>query len=254
MSIDTGAPIWIDLGTTDMEAAKSFYDRLFGWNFTGTGEDFGGYHMVDVGVPVGGAAPNVNANGELDPSMPAWFTTYLKVDDADAAVAAVAEHGGHVFVQPMQVGDMGSMAIVAAPSGAAFGLWEPASFDGFDTSGRAGTAVWFESLTTDFDADSAFYRDVFGWANASEGTTNARYATNAAHDAARAGLIDAAGMLPEGVPSHWQVTFGVDDVDAAVATVRELGGMVVRPPHDSPHGRHAVVADPQGAPFGIIAV
>lgn len=119
--------------------------------------------MVDVGVPVGGAAHNMNEKGELDPSMPAWFTTYLKVADIDAAVADVSAHGGQVFVQPMQIGDMGSMAIVAAPSGAAFGLWQTGTFDGFDTSGRPGTAVWFESLTTDFDADAAFYREVLGW-------------------------------------------------------------------------------------------
>lgn len=105
--IESGTPIWLDLGTTDLEAAKSFYRDLFGWNYTSTGEDYGGYLMVDVGVPVGGAAHNMNEKGELDPSMPAWFTTYLKVADIDAAVADVSAHGGQVFVQPMQIGDMG---------------------------------------------------------------------------------------------------------------------------------------------------
>ena len=253
MTIDNGAPVWLDLGTTDLEAAKSFYRDLFGWNFTSTGEDFGGYLMVDVGVPVGGAAPNMNEKGELDPSLPAWFTTYFKVDDIDAATADITAHGGQVFVAPMRIGDLGSMAIVAAPSGAAFGLWQAASFAGFDTSGRPGTAVWFESLISDFDADAAFYRDVFGWRNVPEEQADARYVTNAAGRDARAGLMDGRGALPHGVPSHWQVTFAVEDVDAAVATVLELGGAVHQPPMDSPNGRCAVVADPQGAPFGIIA-
>lgn len=254
MTIDNGAPVWIDLGAPDLESAKDFYRELFGWNYTSTGEDYGGYLRVDVGVPVGGAAHNMNEKGELDPSMPAWFTTYLKVADIDAAVADVSAHGGQVFVQPMQIGDMGSMAIVAAPSGAAFSLWQTGTFDGFDTSGRPGTAVWFESLTTDFDADAAFYREVLGWETAPENSAGARYVTNAAHDSARAGLMDAAGALPEGVPSHWRVTFGVEDVDSAIAAVREHGGSVLQPAHDSPHGRHAVVADPQGAPFAIIEV
>ncbi|WP_295623977.1 VOC family protein [uncultured Corynebacterium sp.] len=248
-----GTPTWLDLGTTDLESAKSFYRDLFGWNFTSTGEDFGGYLMVDVGVPVGGAALNMNEKGELDPAMPAWFTTYFKVDDVEASSAAVTEHGGTVFVPAMQVGELGSMAIVAAPSGAAFGLWQAESFEGFDTSGRPGTAAWFESLTTDFDADAAFYRDVFGWDNVPEERAGARYVTNAAGDAARAGLMDGHGVLPDGVPSHWQVTFAVDDVDASVDTVKELGGAVHQPPMDSAHGRYAVVADPQGAPFGIVA-
>lgn len=111
MTIDNGAPVWLDLGTTDLEAAKTFYRDLFGWNFTSTGDGFGGYLMVDVGVPVGGAAPNMNEKGELDPSLPAWFTTYFKVDDIDAATADITAHGGQVFVAPMRIGDLGSMAI-----------------------------------------------------------------------------------------------------------------------------------------------
>ena len=101
--IESGTPIWLDIGTTDLEAAKSFYRDLFGWNFTSTREDFGGYLMVDVGVPVGGAAPNMNEKGELDPSLPAWFTTYFKVDDIDAATADITAHGGQVFVAPMRI-------------------------------------------------------------------------------------------------------------------------------------------------------
>lgn len=254
MSVETGTPIWVDLGTTDLDAAKAFYADVLGWNFTSTGEEFGNYQMVDVGVPVGGAALNMKETGEPDPDMPAWFTVYLKVDDAAAAVEQVVAHGGTVFVAPMAVGPLGTMAIVAAPSGAAFGLWEPAEFDGFDTSGRPGTAVWFDSNSTDFDADAAFYRDVFGWEITDEPMAEGmRYVTNAPGDRARAGLMDAAAILPEGVPAHWQVAFAVADTDASVARVVELGGSVVMPAQDSPYGRYAVVADPQGAPFGVIS-
>ena len=63
MTIDNGAPVWIDLGAPDLESAKDFYRELFGWNYTSTGEDYGGYLMVDVGVPVGGAAHNMNEKG-----------------------------------------------------------------------------------------------------------------------------------------------------------------------------------------------
>ena len=115
MTIDNGAPVWLDLGTTDLEAAKSFYRDLFGWNFTSTGEDFGGYLMVDVGVPVGGAAPNKNEKGELDPSLPAWFTTYFEVDDIDAATADITAHGGQVFVAPMRRSTAMSSAGATSP-------------------------------------------------------------------------------------------------------------------------------------------
>lgn len=254
MTIDDGTPIWVDLGTTDLDAAQAFYHDIFGWNFTTTGEEFGNYQMVDVGVPVGGAALNMDETGQLDPNMPAAFTVYLKVEDIEAAAAEVTAHGGHVLFPPMAVGDMGSMCIVGAPSGAAFGLWQRGTFAGFDTSGRPGTAVWFDSMSTDFDADADFYRTVFGWQNTAEPMAEGmRYITNAPGEAARAGLMDAAGMLPDGVPSYWQASFAVEDTDAAVAAVTERGGSVLMPAADSPYGRFAVVADPQGAAFGVIA-
>ena len=55
------------------------------------------------------------------------------------------------------------------------------------------------------------------------------------------------------VPPHWLVYFAVDDTDAKVAQVRELGGKTLLPAMDIPGtGRFAVVQDPQGAAFGII--
>lgn len=247
----SGSPVWMDLGTTDQDASRDFYRELFGWNFTSTGPDFGGYEMIDVGVPVGGLGLNMNADGELDPSMPVWWTVYLKVEDADAAIEAVGANGGTVFVPPMAIGDMGRMAIVAAPSGAAFGLWESGSFDGFDTQGRPGTSTWFETLTKDFDADTAFYATVLGWENAlMEGET--RYATNHPGEGATAGICEANAWLPDEAPSFWRVYLAVEDTDATVARITELGGSLLDGPMDSPFGRVATVADSLGGAFQII--
>jgi hypothetical protein len=51
------------------------------------------------------------------------------------------------------------------------------------------------------------------------------------------------------LPAHWNVTFAVDDADAAAARAAELGGKVVVPPFDAPWVRTTVLADPQGATF-----
>ena len=59
-------------------------------------------------------------------------------------------------------------------------------------------------------------------------------------------------MLPEGVPAHWTVYFGVDDTDAALAKIAELGGTVVRPAEDTPYGRLAAATDPTGAQFKLV--
>jgi uncharacterized protein len=63
-----------------------------------------------------------------------------------------------------------------------------------------------------------------------------------------------ANILPisddrQDVPPHWNVTFAVDDADAAAAKATELGGTLIVPTMDAPWVRMAVIADPQGATF-----
>lgn len=65
--------------------------------------------------------------------------------------------------------------------------------------------------------------------------------------------MDAAGFLPEAVPAHWSIYFGVEDTDAALARVVELGGSVVQGAEDTPYGRLAAAADPTGARFKLVA-
>jgi hypothetical protein len=68
-----------------------------------------------------------------------------------------------------------------------------------------------------------------------------------------AGIMDASGMLPEGVPSVWKVCFGVDDTDATLATAVDLGGEITFPAEETPYGRLAEAADPVGARFSLVA-
>jgi hypothetical protein len=61
-------------------------------------------------------------------------------------------------------------------------------------------------------------------------------------------------QMPAELPPHWLVYFAVADCDAAVAHVSELGGSVKMPPMDVPPGRFAVVSDPHGALFAVMAL
>jgi predicted enzyme related to lactoylglutathione lyase len=69
-----------------------------------------------------------------------------------------------------------------------------------------------------------------------------------------AGIMDATAWLPEGVPAHWSIYWQVDDADATVATVKDLGGSLVADAEDTPYGRLATVADPAGAQFKLRTV
>ena len=111
--------------------------------------------------------------------------------------------------------------------------------------------VWYELMTTDLDAADAFYRAVVGWSARDASPPGMRYLVMSAGDTMVAGLM----VLPEearamGGRPGWVGYIGVDDTDAAAASLKQAGGNVLKPPADIPNiGRFAVVADPQGAMF-----
>lgn len=258
MTINHGDPIWIDLSTDDIDASADFYRELLGWEYTDQGEEFGGYRIIQRdGQPVGGAMSSLmGPDGPTEePQYPTAWTVYLKVDDIDAALAATTKHGGTVVVPAMEVGELGRMAIIFDPAGAGLGMWEPGNFAGFVRDNGPGFPAWFESMTRNYDAAEPFYREVFGWdigyigedgQPADAPTDNIRYGSTSA-----AGLCEADSFLPEGVPSYWRFYVVVEDVDASVEKLTELGGTVLDGPVDTPFGRIATVADPQGGSFQL---
>ena len=69
------------------------------------------------------------------------------------------------------------------------------------------------------------------------------------------GILDLqARGVPEEVPAHWQVYFGVEDTDATIEQAKQAGGSVMMEPIDIPFGRFAILTDPHGASFAVIAL
>ncbi len=144
---------------------------------------------------------------------------------------------------------------MADAGGAAIGAWQPGSHKGFGVMEEPGSPSWFELHTRDYDTSVAFYRDVFGWNTQTMGDTpEFRYTVMTNGEDQLAGIMDASGFLPDGVPSNWQIYFDTQDVDATIARVVELGGSVGQAAEDTPYGRLAQVADPTGAQFRLRSV
>ena len=61
------------------------------------------------------------------------------------------------MVEPMDVMDIGRMAVFADPTGAVFGVWQPKAFAGADLVNEPDSLCWNEVHTRDTDADKAFY-------------------------------------------------------------------------------------------------
>jgi len=245
-----GAPCWIELFSSDTERSRAFYGALLGWSSESAGDEYGGYiNFAKDGQLVAGCMRNDGSSGAPD----VW-TVYLATDDAKATVDAAAAHGGSVLVPAMDVLELGTMALVTDAGQAAVGLWQPGLHKGFGVVSEPGAPSWFELYTRDYDAAVGFYRDVFRWdAHPVSDTDEFRYTMLGDGDGGLAGIMDATSMLPEGVPAHWSVYFGVHDTDAALEQIVELGGTVVEPAADSPYGRLAAATDPTGAGFKLIA-
>jgi predicted enzyme related to lactoylglutathione lyase len=243
-----GAPCWIDLFTTDTEKSGAFYRDLFGWTAESAGEEYGGYiNFSKDGARVAGCMRNDGQAGTPD----AW-SVYLATDNAKAVTDAAVEFGGQVVVPAMEVMELGSMAVLTDPGQAAIGAWQPGLHKGFGVIAEPGTAAWFELHTREYDASVRFYREVFNWDTHVAGDVPGfRYTTLGEGDDRLAGIMDASEFLPEGAPSKWSVYFLVENTDAALAKVAELGGTVVTPGEDTPFGRLAEVADPTGATFKL---
>jgi len=244
-----GAPCWIDLFTSDPDAAREFYGQLFGWTSEAAGEEYGGYiTFAKDGQVVAGGMHNDGSQGTPD----VW-TVYLASADAQQTVDAAAAAGGQVYLAPMEVPAMGTMAMIADPGQAALGIWQPSGHQGFQVLGEPGTPAWFELHTKAYDPSVAFYRTVFDWDTHVAGDTpEFRYTTLGEGEAALAGVMDATSFLPDDVPSHWTVYFGVEDADATLAKVTELGGAVVDAAEDTPYGRLATAADTTGTRFRLL--
>lgn len=113
-----------------------------------------------------------------------------------------------------------------------------------------GLPCWYELTTPDPAASDAFYGAVLGWSVQAMPMGDFDYHIATMGEAMVAGWM---GQSDEGVPPNWCVYFAVNACDATAATVVAEGGAQIVAPADIPDtGRFAILADPQGAVFGLL--
>jgi predicted enzyme related to lactoylglutathione lyase len=246
---------WVDLSTTDVDGARAFYGGLLGVeaeSAPGDPEETGGYGFFTKNEKmICGFGPT-----QRDGQPPAW-SSYIKVEDAEATAKKVEEAGGQVHFGPIDLpNESGRMAVLQDPTGAFVCINQQQKHPGAQLVNEPGAWTWSNLLTNDVDAARDFYGKVFGWtATQPEGAPDFIWAWHVEGQRWPEGLANMTRMgsdIPEGLPPHWEIYFMIDDLDQSIEQVKGSGGRHFFGPQEVPSGRIAVVADPQGASFSLI--
>jgi predicted enzyme related to lactoylglutathione lyase len=247
-----GTFCWVELATTDANAAKSFYSQLFDWKFKDNpvspemvytmvqldGKDVGGLYQMTPDMTGQGIPPN-------------WLS-YVSVKSADETTEKAKTGGATVLNGPFDVFTIGRMSVIKDPTGAVFALWQPGTHKGAGIYNAPNTFCWNELATRDTKKAGDFYSSVFGWNKNTKQFGPMEYTIFENEGKGNGGMF---AITPEmgNLPPHWLTYFAVDDCDAKVRKATELGARVMKPADDIPGvGRFAILLDPQGAAFAII--
>ena len=113
--------VHVELATTDVDKAKSFYGSLFDWQLKD--ENMGGgmiYTMINVGEGTGGGMMK-----HPMPGAPSQWLPYVGVGNVRAATDKAKSLGAKVARDVTEVPNAGSFSIIIDPTGAHLGLWQP---------------------------------------------------------------------------------------------------------------------------------
>ena len=240
-----GEASWVDVASGDVAATRTFYATLFGWQADDVPmEDAGGYGMFTLnGRYVAGYGPS---QGE-----PTHWNVYFATDDLDKTCEVATSAGGTVVAGPMDVFTSGRMAVLTDAGGAFFSLWQAGDHSGAQVQDEANALTWVELTTSDVEGSKTFYGEVFGWGEQTSSDGPMPYTEFRQGERSVAGMMAKPADMPAEVPSYWMPYFQPADIERTVAEAVALGATVMVPPSPIPHGRFAILSDPQGAAFGL---
>ncbi|HEY7378838.1 MAG TPA: VOC family protein [Steroidobacteraceae bacterium] len=240
-----GKVVWNDLVTEDLDGAKRFYGKLFGWTFQDTTSYSGQpYALAKSGnVYVAGL---LSVPPRRDGQKVSRWVPYVSVPDVDAALDRVKEAKGGIPVPARDV-RIGRVAAIVDPEGAVIGLVRSKIGDPDDATTKAawGRIVWTELLSNNPSAAADFYRSVMGYEPRTIERRGGQYTLLTRRGVERAGILK---NPTENWSPDWLTYIGVADPSDAAKSVEALGGKILVPV--SPQireGAIAVVADPAGA-------
>ena len=252
MSNKQGEFIWYELMTSDIEAARTFYQSVVGWQIAAqSGMPDMDYRMIDAGDGQVGGMMQIDEEMQAAGGQPLWIG-YIGVDDVDATAAAITAAGGQIFVPPTDIPGVGRFAMAADPQGAPFYVMRGAVEGGVSTafsSYSVGHFAWNELSTPDPLAALEFYGRVFGWTN----PNSMPMGELGEYRFLNVGDLGIGAVQQSKEPrAAWLHYAYVPSISQSVKAVKEGGGTVLMGPHEVPGGGSIITGtDPQGARFAL---
>jgi uncharacterized protein len=111
--------VHVELSTTDVAKAKSFYGQLFDWTLKDMPMTEGAYTMIEVGEGTGGGLMK-----HPIPGAPSTWLAYVLVDDVKATTEKAESLGATVLKDVTEIPEMGWFSLIVDPTGAALGVWQ----------------------------------------------------------------------------------------------------------------------------------
>jgi hypothetical protein len=245
-----GKIVWADLVTPNLATAEKFYAELFGWTFQKIRTGESDYALaLNQGHPVAGLVEKSMPTHERKQST--WLT-FIAVRDVDSAKRTAVAHKAKVLVDSATHARRGRQAVLADPEGAVFAILASSSGDPPDYLAAPGEWIWSSLHAKDAGAEAAFYQHVFSYDVFDlPSDDRAEHVILSSDDYARA----SANAFPDAAHrhAHWLNFIRVENTASLAAKAVSLGGRILVEPHADRHGGMvAVIADPAGAPLGLM--
>ena len=247
-----GQPCWAELATHNWSAARAFYSDLLGWEMADLALPNGAFSMFTIQGDELGAMYQMPERIQED--VQTHWSIYFAVDSVVNSIEQVEQAGGSLILGPHVIGEAGVMAQLADPEGARFAIWEAKNHIGAKRIQEIGALCWVELACRYADKEKQFYHSVFNWGSKPSDLPDFEYTEWQVNHESFGGMLEMTAEWEDTLP-HWMLYLTVKDCDVCAERVEQLGGKVCVQPTSIPKvGRFAVVSDPQGGVFSIIAL
>jgi len=246
-----GKFIWADLFTSDLEAERRFYATLFGWEWRWISQHpehpYGMFYNDEIAV-----AGIAHRDAPEQGADYARWVHYISTPDVSEAAERAVDRGGRILLPRRSIANRGDFAVLADPEHVPFGVMHSSSGDPADFRVGFGEWLWVGLASRDATAAAKFYESLVGYRvhEPADGFDVLEFVL-AAGGHSRAGI----GQLREGSDSKptWLGFVRVEKLEAILEKVRAAGGEVLYDPeNDGNNGDLAIIADPFGAPVGLM--